>query len=405
LALDDLLYILVLPLALVGWAVIRQNSEFRIQNSEAVPTLIGLWLLFNLATAPLLFAINRFRVPLMPFVFMLAAIALVALLRGGWATTLRTRYGMACATLGALLWLIAATPYAYLEPRAPGAASEWASFFGPHPSSVAATRQALTTRPGYLAEERLSAALSSGDARAARTALADPVLPSYSFAIGAPLLDGLEGRPEAGLNRLATQPERPLAAWQTSVIAGDLFRQLGDREAARRELSPTLVDDQNPVAWAWQWLYPPPAPADRIALADDDDLGYIAGFYLGEFDPVLGATLRWSGPTVAFRFPGAGNGAARELCINLAGAGWPTDLNMPEVSLYLDQQLLGAIQLTRELREHCLTLPARAAESTYVIELRSSTFIPDALDLIGQQGPQAGQLRQLGAQIDWIEIR
>jgi hypothetical protein len=189
------------------------------------------------------------------------------------------------------------------------------------------------------------------------------------------------------------------------VIAGELFRQLGDREAARRELSPTLIDDQNPVAWAWQWLYPPPAPSDRIALADDDDLGYIAGFYLGEFDPALGATIRWSGPTAALRFPGAANGSAREVCFNLAGAGWPNDLALPELRIVLDQEQLGVIQLTRELREHCLPLPARPAGASYIVELRSPTFVPDALDLIGQQGPQAGQLRQLGAQIDWVEIR
>jgi hypothetical protein len=406
--LDDLLYIIVLPLALVGWAVVRTQraAPFQpAQHAASLHVLIGFWLLYNLATAPLLFAINRFRVPLMPFVFVLAGIALAALLSGGWGKTLRTRYGMVCATLGALLWLVAATPYAYLEPRPPGAAAEWASFFGPYPSSLAATQLALATRSGFLAEERLSAALGNGDAPAARTALANPVLPAHSRAVGAPLLDGLEGRPADGLDRLATQPERPLAAWQTSVIAGELFRQLGDREAARREFNPTLVDDQNPVAWAWQWLYPPPAPGDRIALADDDDLGYINGFYLGEFDPVLGATVRWSGPAAAFRFPGAATGAFRQVCFQLAGAGWPTDLALPELIVYLAQERLGAITLTRDLREHCLSLPAQAEGTSYIVELRSSTFVPDALDLIRQQGPQAGQLRQLGAQIDWVEIR
>jgi 4-amino-4-deoxy-L-arabinose transferase-like glycosyltransferase len=418
LLLDDLLYIIALPLALVGWAVVRTQRAvpptltptpsltfMPTQHAASLPVLIGLWLLFNLATAPLLFAINRFRVPLMPFVFVLAGIALAALLRGSWGKALRTRYGTACATLGALLWLVAATPYAYLEPRAPGAASEWASFFGPYPSSITATQLAIATHPGFLAEERLARALSSGDPAAARAALADPALPAYSRAIGAPLLDGLEGRPADGLDRLASQPERPLAAWQTSVIAGELFRHLGDREAARRELSPTLVDDQNPVAWAWQWLYPPPAPGDRISLADDDDLGYINGFYLGEFDPALGATLRWSGPTAAFRFPAAATGAPRDVCFNLAGAGWPIDLELPELSVSLDQERLGAIRLTRDLRETCLPLPARPAGTHYNIELHSPTFVPDALDLIGQQGPQAGQLRQLGAQIDWVEIR
>ena len=39
--------------------------------------MIGLWLLYNIAVAPLLFAINRFRLPLLPFAFIFAAYALV----------------------------------------------------------------------------------------------------------------------------------------------------------------------------------------------------------------------------------------------------------------------------------------------------------------------------------------
>jgi len=406
LLLEDTLYVLALPLAALGWAALRTRT---IETGNptgggvALTGVIGLWLVYNLATAPLLFAINRFRAPLMPFVILLAAAALAA--GPGLRAALRGRYGAACATLGGLLLIVGAAPYAYLEPRAPGAASTWASYLGPYPSSLASSRIALQARPGYLAEQRLAAALGAGDAPAARAALSDPRLPAYSAAVGAPLLDGLEGRPAEGLERLARSPVRPLEPWQTAVVAGELFRQMGEIEAARREFGPELVDSQNPVLWAWRWLYPPRPADDRIAVADDNDLGYLRGFYLGGYEPSLDATVRWAGGASALRFPQAGVGAPRQLCLRLGGGAWPADLPLPTVEAYLDGAALGAIALTRELRVVCLELPARPPGATYVVEFRAPTFVPGALDLIAQQGPQEGQLRLLAYQLDWAEVR
>jgi len=419
-ALDDTLYVLALPLAVIGWALLRQAGGRRGPQLErpapgseralaaGLLGLIGLWLLYNLAVAPLLFAINRFRVPLMPFVFVLAGAAVAALPRWGG---LRTRYGLACAALAALLWLVAATPYAYLEPRAAGAPSRWASYLGPYPSSLDSTATGLAARPGFLAERRLSAALGAGDIAAARAALADPALPAWSAAVGAPLLDGLEGAPAVGLDRIAASQVRPLEQWQTALVVGELFRQLGDADAARRELGPELVDRQNPVAWAWEWLHPPPLPGDRLEIAEDNDLGYIRGFYLGGYDATIprpdggsGATLRWATGESVLRFPGAGTGGSRQLCLSIA-AGWPPDLGPPAVALSLDGAPLGELRPGRGLRVECVALPARPAGADYTVELRAPTFVPDALDLLRQQGPQVGQLRLLGYQLDWAEIR
>ncbi|WP_245863444.1 glycosyltransferase family 39 protein [Candidatus Viridilinea mediisalina] len=452
--LDDTLYVLSLPLALLGWALMRQGVYGQAENgsiaakerkgtqqrraTQSIPAplasrlsplasrlsplasrlsplasrlsppayllaLIGLWLLYNLGVAPLLFAINRFRIPLMPFVFILAACALVALPL--WRDVLRRRYGQLCAGLGVLLLLVATAPYAYLEPRAEGQAATWSSYLGPYPSSLANTQLALRTRSGYEAEQALATALGAGDAVATRQALANPALPSYAAAMGWPLLDALEGRPAAGLERLATAPERPLHAWQTAVIVGELLRQQGELAAARREFGPTLVDNVNPVDWTWRWFFPPPLPNQRIDLADDNDLGYIHGFYLGRYDPDLGATTRWATGHAALRFPAAGNGQPRQLCLALSGLGWPHDLALPQVRIALDGEAIGQLELTRNLAEHCLPLPARPAGATLVVEFSSPTFIADALDLIALQGPQVGQLRQLAFQLAWAEVR
>ena len=406
--LDDTLYVLALPLAVLGWAYLRavetqDLASLPRRRSNALLIIIGLWLLYNLAAAPLLFAINRFRVPLMPFAFALAGAALAAWPR--LSPALRSRYGAACATLAGLLWLVAASPYAYVEPRAPGQDARWASYLGPYPSSLASSWRALTTRAGYLREEALATALSARDTATARATLAAPDLPAYAAAVGAPLLDGLEGHPAAGLARLATTPTRPLEDWQTAVVAGELFRQMGDLKAARREFGPTLVDSQNPVNWAWHWLAPPRLAGDRLEVADDNDLGYLNGFYLGRYDTDLGATTRWATGEAALRFPEAGTGNPRQLCLRVSGLGWPTDLALPSVQATLDGTPLGSFALTRTLAETCLALPARPIGSDLVITLQTPTFVPDALDLLTQQGPQVGQLRRLAFQLDSAELR
>jgi hypothetical protein len=85
---------------------------------------------------------------------------------------------------------------------------------------------------------------------------------------------------------------------------GNCYAGWVDIEDARREFNPTLVDDQNPVAWTWAWFDPPRLPNDRLEIADDNDLGYLNGFYLGRYDPDLQATTRWAGapsPSYVFR--------------------------------------------------------------------------------------------------------
>lgn len=395
LILDDTLYILILPLAALGWAVVRQRGV-----QPVLTGIIGLWLLYNVVVAPLLFAINRFRTPLLPFLCILALVALTEWPR--WRQWWARGYGFICAGLALVLWLIAATPYAYLEPRAPGTPSRWASYFGPYPSAIAATQIAWQRRPEYDAVERLANAFARDDLVAIATTLTDPNLPAYARAIGAPLLAARQGNPAQGL--LLLEQSQPLYPWQTAVVRGELLRQLGDLAGARQWFGLTLVDDWNPVAWAWQWLRPPRLAGDRIDLADDNDLGYIDGFYLGEFDPVLGATVRWAGETARLRFPAAATGAPRQLCLR-AAANWPPDLPQPTVQVTVADRVLGIVTPSRHLQEFCLPLPALSAGSDYVVTLTSPGFVPDALDLVRRQGPQVGQVRILAFQLDWAEVR
>ncbi len=422
--LDDTLYVLVLPLAVLGWAMAdravrrqqttNRNSRFSVLSSRfsALSSLILLWWLYNLLTAPLLFAINRFRLPLLPFAFIFAAYFLLANGKRGDREG-KTAGGCSRGVPGVrylplvpalLLVLIAGTPYAYLEPRPAGADSHWASYLGPYPSSLASSIIAWNARPAYRIEQQVQAALHRGDAAEVRALLATGAVPPYVEAVARPLLAGLEGEPVAGLAQLEQQSVKPPAPWQTTIVRGELLRRMGEWETARQTFSPTAIDDQNPVAWAWEWLHPPPLPDNRLDLAGDLDLGYIKGFYLGEGDPAADGTFRWSGPEARLRFPQAGSGQPQELCLRADGRGWPDDLAQPTFRLRPGAQPLATFELQRAVQVYCARLPAGPVGSDVVITLQADTFVPGAADLLGQQGPQVGQLRFLGVRLDWAEL-
>ena len=421
LLLDDTLYVLIVPLGVLGWALARrevQVGDGRLQGEAAgqpaisdLQALIGLWWLYNLAAAPLLFAINRFRLPLLPFAFIFAAYVLAAPPQA-WRR-LRSRYRLACGTLAALLALIATTPYAYLEPRQEGTASRWASYLGPYPSSLAATAIALRARPGYLREQQVRAALGAGDAASARALLASSDVPSRTLAVALPLLLGLEGRPAEGLALLAGtgmpfDPAALIPPWQVAVVRGDLLRRMGDLSAARAAFTPRFVDDANPVEWAWSWLHPPPLPDARIDLAGNLDLGYIAGCYLGEGDPDGRSNFRWCTDGAQLRFPGAGTGAPQTLVVRADGRGWPADLlPVPPVRVFAGQQEAGSFTPDHQaVREFAIALPPTPPGADVVITLRTATFVPGADRYLSQQGEQmVGQVQRLGVRLDWVELR
>jgi hypothetical protein len=420
--LDDTLYVLALPLAVIGWALVRklriENEELRKASSKAphsqfsifnpqFSTLIGLWWLYNLAVAPLLFAINRFRLPLLPFAFIFAAYAL-ARLPGGWGA-LRSRYGGLCAALAGLLLLIAATPYAYLEPRAPGADSRWASYLGPYPSSLADTLMAWRARPGYLREQQVMHALGTGDATAARELLGQADVTSHTLALARPLLAGLDGQPAAGLDLLAQQAGA-LSPLEAALVRADLLRSAGDRAAARAIFTQQLIDNNNPVEWAWGWLHPARLLEGRIDIAGNLDLGYLSGCYLGEGDASVKppANFRWCSDGARLRFPGAGTGAPQALTLLADGRGWAGYAAAPPpVRVFVGGTLAGTFTPDLQApRAFTVTLPPSAPGADVVVTLRTDTFVPDAGRYLRQQGKAVvGQVQRLGVRLDWTELR
>ena len=405
--LDDTLYVLVLPLAALGVGL----QMGRRTTDDGLLTLILLWFGFNIAVAPVLFAINRFRLPLLPFAFVFAAYALVRLpgvARSWW----RSPAGLTAGIIALALLLVAATPYAYVEPRAPGADAQSASYLGPYPSSIDSTFKALTARPDFLRQEQMRLALREGDvatAQAARpgeirmqrlgktAALTNTVLVDALFAAAA-------GRPAAGLALLP--PEASISAArdvEAAVVRGDLLRSLGRMSEANATLGQTFVDNANPVEWAWDWLAP--APTNSINIGGNTDIGYLRGCYLGEGE--ADANYRWCTDGSQLRFPQGGTGTAQMLRLRADGRGWRGHATaVPPVRVLLNGAEVGRFTPSMDGGQiFTVALPATPKGQTILLTLHTPTFIDSAADYNRQQGPLAGQVRQLGVRLDWVEVR
>ena len=385
--LDDTLYALLLPLAILGWA--RSKKFFF--------SLLDLWGIYHLLTVPLLFAINRFRFPLLPFACLYAAASLDQKAPKG-----REVYALPFAIAVALVIL---TPYAYLQTPP----ATWASYLGPYPSSLTATLMAWQARPAYLQEQKVKETLGAGNLAKTKQLLAEG-LPNHTFQLAYPLLKGLEGQAEQGLSFL-TDPQKTslLQDWQVAVLKGDLLRRLGDLKGAKAAFTPSYVDDENPVNWAWQWLNPP--PTRHIDLGGNLDLGYIQNFYLGEGDSSAKGTFRWSAPTGFVRFPQQGQQNSQKVCLRADGRGYPTDLPKPQLSLFLLSKheqpdlFLNSFDLQREVQTYCTSLPPTTPKTEILLKIETKGFIPDAHDLLAQRGKKEGQLRILGVRLDWIDLQ
>jgi hypothetical protein len=434
--LDDTIYVFALPLAVVGWAVTRGKAEEATAKrliphpSSLIPlsSLIGLWWLYNLAAAPLLFAINRFRLPLLPFAFIFAAIALVhgaqLVPQRHQGTTARTpipdlralvssclrgeRQSLWMALnglLALLLWIVAATPYAYLEPREPGEPSRWASYLGPYPSSIETTSIALAARRLAVGDAHFAAAIQAGDLAEAANALDGPV-GSETARLGPALLAARQGDTTRALAVLPS-PETIAAEADAhaAVLRGDLLRTLGDEAGARAAFTPRFVDEANPVAWAWEWLRP--APTSRIDLGGNLDLGYIAGCFLGEGDIIERATYRWCGDGARLRFPQAGTGAPQRLVLRADGRGWPTDMPLTPVRVLVDGRDVGTFTPDRTApREFEIALPAALPGADIIVTLRGATFVPGPERYLHQQSESSlGQVQRLAVRLDWAELQ
>ncbi|HEX6289211.1 MAG TPA: glycosyltransferase family 39 protein [Herpetosiphonaceae bacterium] len=375
LLIDDALYVLATPLALLGLAR-RQD--------RAGKGLVLAWLLYNLVTGPLFFAINRFRLPLLPFVFIYAACGIWQW-RAAWTSAPRQLAGVG---LAAVLALVLVPPFLY-----------WREDWGGHKATVAETIRGFggLLDAGRCAE--IEALLNQGqldraqqlhdaeDKRYPRTCLA--LLQSQIFAA--------RGEYHRALDLLQSMAEIP----QRYLLEGDIYRMMGDLDAARNPFAASRLEPQNPTRWAWDHLHPP--PTKRIDLGNGLDWGYIDGFFQREFPPESPEPFkdgfRWTGPQARLRFVGAGTGLPQTLKLRVRR---PVE---PPARLIVGGEGVQAraFEVSADWQIVTVPLPATSAGEDVIVALRSTVFVPGPADLQARQ--QVGlQLRLLGVQVDWAEL-
>lgn len=394
---DDTLYVVTVLPAIVGlWR--RQDRPGK--------GLVVSWLLYNIVVGALVFAINRFRQPLLPFVFIYAACALVQW-RLVWPS--RRVRGLAFSFVAIFALLILPT-YLY-----------WPRPLDPNRRSVVQdTLVGIAGRRDAAECQRIAGVLRSGDVKGAR-ALHDAMdrrirqiarypngLPCLAL-INARLLvaEGKLDGPDGALAFLKRSAPSNLLSYRARILMfeGDLYRQIGQREAAIERFVPREVDTVNDLQWAWEQLEPP--PTEQIDLGGGLDIGYIQGFYTrGWADDAqkLATGYRWSGPHARLRFPKAGSGQPQTLTLRVNNY---TQLPSAQVSPALRSQALTPFELSGqpEWRTVAITLPPTPAGEDVVIDLRSPVFLPGPDQLAVNMRSEVRQpLRMLGMQLDWARL-
>ena len=358
LALDDLLYLLALPLAALGWVGAGRPSDRR---------LLFLWLAFNTVAGAVFFAITRFRLPLMPFVFVLAArgaFALPPLLRASFANNFGIPRPFYVAASVAAIAIVLVFPSFTLDQFRVGVAN-------------APDGDRLARGYARLASGQPDAALASFTAIRADDPFRATALAAVAHA---------QGRDDQALTGLNDDLD-PTGA---TLLRGDILRAQGKLADARVSLNYRDIRTLNPTAEAWAHLNP--TPQARLDVGDGLDLGYLRGLNLDERD-ADGTTYRWTTDTADLRVAAPANPGAATLRLRLRGYR-PNGAIQP-VQISVGGRAIGTATPTTDWQTYDFPLTgATTTDGWLVVTLTTPTFVLSYADQ-----------RQLGVMIDWVEVR
>lgn len=353
LVLDDLIYFGALPLALLGWLATPRPRE---------RWLAGLWISFSCAAGALFFSITRFRVPLMPFVFVFAGGGLASLphVRRVLSAVTPSRRVLAAVGLVTVLLVV----YPTLEPTL-------------YITGFRATTWSNELKHGF-------ALLQAGDPRGATVTFTALPTTFYGRAVGLALAAHQVGDDASAL-ALLDDVRDPTGA---ALVRGSIAREAGDFKSARAIWDERDFKLRNPLDDAWQWLRPPPLA--RVDVGGGLDIGYVRGFSVAERE-ADGRGFRWTGARAEARLAAPPTGASgivlRVKSYRPSGGPIPP-LRVTVNGVYAGEVHPGATWET-------FTLPLTVAgDQTLDVELRSDTFVPGFADQ-----------RVLGCMVETIAVR
>lgn len=374
LVLDDLLYLLVLVLAIAGLAL---------SPPHPLKWLTGLWVLLWVALSFVFFAVTRFRLPIVTVLVPWAGVGASIVLRPG--TVLQragelTREKRLIALGGVIAALLVVVPAIELNATGLGV-RRWEE------------QKPYREAESLLREGRAQEAVELY--RQANLTLADT-----RYGLAAALLQ--TGDPDEALAQL--RADEPPDRFEPYIIKGQAARMAGDLEGARSFFNERVVRLAGDAALQWSWDHLSPNPVEIIELGSGLEIGYVRGFHGPEVD-AEGVSYRWTTDRAEFRMLSSGFGAYPRI----VWSGWrPEGLPQAQVSIAAqDGKAAGPIPVSvspswevRELEQierRVARPPRQPVSSLPVYELggaiRVNTFV------LGGSDP-----RLLGVRVARIEV-
>jgi Dolichyl-phosphate-mannose-protein mannosyltransferase len=364
--LDDTLYLLLVPLAIVGLFAAPRHP---------LRGYVIAWALTNFALAFVFFAVTRFRLAVLFFLLPYAAWTLLNLGSLWRAFMLKSSnnvgaqfiapsrpatepgrdksrpYRIAIAAVLIVGFLAANVPSYPLAETAQGVA-EWGK------------QQHLAAGDALFASGDLQGAAreyNQADQSLAETQTAQANLDIHNGNLAA--AQQLAGAIDPGY-------------WGRYLIFGAIAR------VQHTDPSPAFINrvvrDNYAAASDWAWTHFAPTLTCDLHVGDEgQDMGNVRGFAPAEVDS--GQRYRWSvQPTVSLRLCPA----SPTLTLRLRGYR-PVPLPSPTVSVSIAGVNLGSVTLTADWQDYTIIIPAAVAAKTSggaIVELSSSTFVPSGSD-------------------------
>jgi 4-amino-4-deoxy-L-arabinose transferase-like glycosyltransferase len=258
---DDLLYIIILLLAVIGLAVAPPHP---------LKSLTALWVLLWVVTSFVFFAVTRFRLPIVACLIPWAGvgIALLPELRSRFAEL--PRRILVAGAVSALAILLVIVPAVPLTDTWLGI-ERWG-------------RQA----PYRSAEDHLRQ--GDPDAAIQQYNRANLDLSDTRYGLASALLQVERPGDALALLRPDEDPDR----FEPHIIRGEAARKAGNLDDARSFFNARAVQvaGEDALDWAWDHLRPP--EVEKVELGTGLDVGYIRGFSQPERDSE-GRYFRWTG--------------------------------------------------------------------------------------------------------------
>jgi hypothetical protein len=217
-----------------------------------------------------------------------------------------------------------------------------------------------------------------GDSALARVALARAAIAGGDLPVARQWLD----------EAVAAVPDHPRA----HMLRGAVLRELGNLDAARRDLAYETATLEDAQRWAWGVFAPLATAPGALDVGGGLDLGYLRGFH-----PTEQGGFRWTDAEAEVRLA-LSRGPATRLELRLA-SGRPPGAAAPTVTVLVNSREVSVLQPSPAWQSYPIPLPdGSGTPDDIIVTLRSDTYRPRDFDRTSPDN------RVLGVMVDAIGL-